>query len=174
MTPKKKIYLLCSILGAIFLAIIFLVILPIFREIETTKIEIKKRKENIDNLSGELQNIQDFRKKYLKGGELAEIRNFFVKSEFPIEFITFLEKEAKEVKINLEISPISFSKEKNSLGFTLKGFGEFPQFLSFLENLEKAPYLIEIEDLNIARKKEEVSKNQISFSITIYVATEIQ
>lgn len=170
MTLKKKNYLILLSFAILFLLTVFLIVWPLFKNIKNIATDLKKEKENLITLQAEIKNLQFFKNKYQRGQEVQKIKNFFIDPKVPVAFIAFLEETAQETKITLEISSLPGKKEKEqpspALRFLLKGRGLFSNFYRFLSELEKAPYLIEIETLNI--KSEEQGKN-INVSLTLKV-----
>ena len=165
MSFKKRKYLIILTFGGVFLLIIFLVVLPLLTEIKADSQELKEQQKNLIKLQTELANLQRFQEKYQNLKELQRIKNFFVNPDLPVDFISFLEQKAKREQLSLEISTLSPKQTPEeqypSLRFLLKSEGPFPHFYNFLAVLEKAPYLIEIETLNISLQEEE--KEQPSF-----------
>lgn len=158
-TPKKN-YLFLAIF--IFLSIILIIfgVFPLFKEIRKSSQEIVSQKQQLFALAAKIENLEKFKIIYqnLKPS-LEKINALFVDSEVPVEFIRFLEKTSQESQILIEISPaMPIKTDKDywpSIAFQIISTGSFPNFLRFFEKLETSPYLIEIQNLNIAEVNEE-------------------
>lgn len=173
MTLKKKRYLIISVGIGLLLVYFWGGILPLFKGIEGQIRELEELQQNLANLESEMKGLQTFKSKYRNAQEIQAIKNFFIDPDLPIGFVSFLEKTAKAQEINLEVSSLASiprKEEAPSLRFLLRGEGLFPNFYSFLSQLEKAPYLIEIDGLNIQRgKKEEFSVSKVNAILSLKV-----
>lgn len=129
------------------------------------------------NLEAEISSLEKFKILYKNIEEaLKTIDKLFVGSEVPVDFITFLENTSQSSSVKTEISPSSVRKiEKDpwpSLIFQLSSSGSFNNFLKFLKKLENSPYLVETQNLNIARiggEKTATSDINAIFSIKVFV-----
>lgn len=174
MNFDKKIYITAAILITLVLSLIFLVILPISRNIKKTSEELISQRNNLSSLEKELES--------LKGGKISRdsiseiskrINELFIDSEIPVKFINFLEQESASSQLSIEISPISSSKKEAdpwpSLSFQVRTDGSFQNFLKFLERIENSPYLIEIISLSLEKSKEEVKSQPLSISAILVI-----
>jgi len=84
--------------------------------------------------------------------ELEKIDELFVNPDVPIDLIKFWRETAENSNLSIDISPTSLKTSEavlwDSMGFRLSLIGSFPDFLKFLEKIETAPYLIEIQNLS--------------------------
>jgi len=154
MAPNKKIFLISIIFTAFLLILICFVIYPLFKEIKKSSenlIVVRKELTLSRDLSG---NIGQIKKLY---GEIEpdfkKIEGFFIDSEAPIDLIKFWEETASDLKILINITPISMGIKEadpwNSIGFQMNLVSSFSNFVRFLEKIENSPYLIEVLNLNI-------------------------
>jgi hypothetical protein len=164
-----------SILIIVFLLLDFGLIFfarNLFFEIKKISSEINKKKEEIILLEKKAQAFEEFSEILkTKGKEIEKIESFFIDPTMPIDFINFLEKNAKELNLALKFS-ISQTKGKNLwpfLTFQINLAGHPSNVLKFLDKLYFSNYLIEIQNLDISKvEKEEIPKVEANFSIKVY------
>jgi hypothetical protein len=178
MSLKTKTYLTLLIF-LIFLGLLIFFLKNLFSEIKNISVEISSKKGEILLLEKRAENAKSFADFFQREMEnFKKVESLFINPETPIEFIEFLEKESGNLGLSLEIflhSPIVTEEDPwPSIGFRLNLSGSFPKFLKFLEKLELAPYLIEIQGLKISRveeKTEELKVGEIKAEISIKVFT---
>ena len=172
MDSKKKIIVFSLIFGIASLSLTSFVIYPLFKGIKKNSEELIIAKRESILLQGKTGKIEQFRKTYedLKP-DLEKIDHLFADSKAPIDLIKFLKKTAKDFELLNDISSVSVKTTEtdpwSSLGFriTLEGF--LPDFLKFLEKVETAPYLIEVQNLTV--KKVSGSGLNLGVSATLVV-----
>lgn len=162
MNKKPYIYFIVFItLGAIIMTFLVFFLFGVIKKSSEDFISQKKALGEIEfktENSAELEKIHQDYKANLKKIELA-----FIEKDTPIEFIEFLEKNASNCFLSINISSLSFQKTDLDTGRIPWDFlnlqmgleGTFPDFLKFLEKLENSPYLIEVSNLNIRKTQEE-------------------
>jgi Tfp pilus assembly protein PilO len=160
LNPNKKIMVSGVIFGIVIFIFIVLIIYPLFGAIRAESKELISQKNKQAELILKTENIKEFQKNYKDyQPNLKRIDNLFVNSAEPINFIEFLEREAANSRLSIEIAPFPPPKIKedlwSSMNFQLKISGAFSDFLKFLEKLESSPYLIEVLNLNINKPTEE-------------------
>ncbi len=160
----KRIYLSVIIFVAAAVSLIAFMIWPVLKNIATLSRDLFLEKNKIFYLEQEKGNIQKIGKNYKTyEGDLDKIEDLFVDSAAPISFITFLEKNATDSQIELEISSLVKKTEKEDAwpSFSLKvsATGSFGNLSRFLDKIENGPYLIEIFEINSKKltKKEEAA-----------------
>jgi len=166
MNPKKKIYISLTIFGILTILLIVLIIYPFLKEIKKNSEELLSQKNTLISFSEEIKNLKESKKLYDAHREsLEKIDELFVDPEMPIEFINFLEKNASDSQLSIEVSPVATVKKETdpwpSLALQISAAGSFPNFLKFLEKLENSPYLIEVLNLNLKRVAEKEIKEGI-------------
>lgn len=167
MNSRKKIIIYPLIFLAAALIIISVLIYPLFFSIRKSSEKIIFLKEKINFSQKEIEEIQQ-----AKGTSesinsvLEKLERVFINSEVPVDFIRFLEKTAGESSVEIDISSFSAGNKESdpweSLGFQLNLTGAFPDFLRFLNIIEKSPYLIEISNLNIQKAFQSEADNVIA------------
>ena len=155
--------------------LVVLVIWPIFKEIKNNAKELISQRNNLATLRAETENINNLKLVYNDFNKnLQRIDAVLIApTGTPVEFIDFLEKTAKDSQVQMKISSTSFIQGKENQWsfwtFQLDVAGTFAKAASFLEKIEKAPYLIEVQSLNISQLKGENSV-QINFNLKIYTS----
>ncbi len=151
--PKRKIFFTSALFIFLILGTIFCLVAPLFSTITKDSSEYLSQKEkliSVEKKKGELTNIE---KTYADTEpNWAKIEAIFVKAEEPVGFIDFLERAAQQLNLSIQISLANKETEKKpwpGMYFQIKTAGSFSNFMKFLENLESAPYLIEVENMDI-------------------------
>jgi len=172
----KKNYISFAILGMLSILLIILIIFPSLKQIKKISGELLTQKNNLASFSEEIKNLKDSKNLYEAYREnLERIDEVFVDSEIPIEFISFLEKNATTSQLLIEVSSVATIKKETdlwpSLSFQISTTGSASNFLKFLEKLENSPYLIEISNLNLKKlaRKEEIVPSNINATLLIRV-----
>jgi len=156
MNPKRKIIISLIIFGIIFLALFVFVILPLTNGIKKNSEALITAKRELALVKSETEKLDQLKKTYKRLEQKAEkMENLFASFDVPIDFIRFLEGLAENCQLLIDISPTSFKSDEsdswNSLWFRLTLSGSSSNLLKFIEKLENAPYLIEIQNLLIKK-----------------------
>jgi Tfp pilus assembly protein PilO len=173
MTVRKKIYLTILAFIVAISALVFLVIVPLFNGIKNYALDLSSTKEERALLTAEIKNLAQFKKQFQEYKiNLEKADSFLVNSEIPIEFTRFLEKLALDSGVTMEIYPVSSQPAKSGqlavINYQLSVSGPFLNFSRFLEKLENAPYLIEVQGMNL-RKTVENKIEIVNANFTIKV-----
>jgi acylphosphatase len=179
MNPNKKTILFSVFFLFFVFLFIFCLILPTLKEVKKTSKEISQTKLKLEGITKRQEEIEKFKKLYPEIKEdLSRFENSFVNKEIPIDFVEFLEKMAKDLEIQGQISILSSSKD--SISFQIKGVGAPENVFKFVEKIENCNYLIQVERIRISKlgeaelKMEEFkgfSKNDLKFEISFSVLT---
>jgi hypothetical protein len=178
MKQKTKIISFSVSFLVLFFLMIFYLIFPTIGEIKKISKEISQNRLRLEIIIKQQEEIERFKKIFPEiKNNLLILENSFVNKEIPIDFIEFLEKIANDLKIKSEISILSSLKD--SLSFQVRGVGVVDNVFKFIEKLESANYLIQIENVKISRvgnlrfNQEELkaSKNNLWFEVTFLVLT---
>jgi hypothetical protein len=170
MDLKKKIYISITIFGIAAVLLVAFLIYPLFQSINKNSEALLSQKGKLALLKKEVESTQGILSLYEDyQPNLEKLDALFVDPGNPIEFINFLEDNAKASQIVVEISSLqsnitSLSQSKgakiwSSLDFQLSLNGSFSNFSKYLDKLENSPYLIEILDFSI--KKREANSAEI-------------
>jgi hypothetical protein len=185
MSPKNKIRLSLIIFSLFSITLITFVVFPLFSGIKKSSQNLISQRQTFASFEARIENIGNFKDIYQKIEPNLKISStFFVNSEVPVEFISFLETTAKDCQVSINISSAIPGETKEeiwpSLVFRITSISSFPKFLRFLEKLETCPYLIQIQNLQISRltnsehekqKAGEFSLGDVSTSFSIKVLT---
>lgn len=163
MNSKKQIIIISIVSGIILLILIFLFLFPLLKQVKNSSSEFVEVKKKIALFESRIDGIDRLKTTYDDIKEdLEKTDRLLIDSDVPIELIKFLEGTAAESNLSIRISPSSPKKSDNDrwdfIGFRLSLEGSFNGFMRFLEKIETAPYLIEVQDLSI-KKSVSVSDN---------------
>ena len=155
----------------------FFLILPKFKEIKEIFKEISQKELELAQIENRQKEIEKFKKTFPEIKEnLLNFKNSFVNPEIPIDFVESIEKMAKDLKIPIQISILTSSKEK--ISFQVKGAGFPENVFKFIEKIENSNFLIQIEKIRISKfteaelkmkEFEGFSKNDLKFEISLSV-----
>lgn len=172
--PQKKIIISISSFLVVLVLSISFIIIPWIKEMEIVSGDFIKEKQRIVILEEKIKNLDKIEidlEKIEEGTEFYD--NSFIKDEYPIQFITFLEEISSDgLKVNL--SAIEVSKKEidaslfNPLSFQLSVSGEYDSFARFLEKLESSSWLLEIINISISRSGEEGNNIRAELSFRVY------
>lgn len=159
MNQDRKITITSIIFVLIILGLTVFVIYPLCKEIKRESQDVLSQKNALAELEAKAKNLQKFQATCNSyEPDLEKINALLVNPAEPINFIEFLEKQAFQSQLFIEISPLapeSIEEDPwSSMNFRLVLTGSFPDFLRFFEKLELSPYLIEILDLSTRRLNE--------------------
>ncbi|MDO8663229.1 MAG: hypothetical protein Q7K28_00090 [Candidatus Wildermuthbacteria bacterium] len=129
------------------------------REIQNSSQQFISQRQASLALDSKIKSLAEFNDRYQKlSPDLEKANALFASAELPVDFIRFLEKTSSDSGVTIKISPSAPAKASRDLWmssvFHLVSNGPFPNFLRFLEKLENSQYLIEIQDLSIAKLSE--------------------
>lgn len=159
MSTKEKINISLVVIGITTLVFAVFAIYPLFNQIKNESANITLQRNNLAGVEDKIANLGKFQA-HIEDYQpnLTRINQLFVDAAEPVDFIEFLEKEALESQLLIEISPVSLQKPAEDswplINFQLILIGSFPDFLGFLEKLESSPYLIRISNFNIKKAVE--------------------
>jgi Tfp pilus assembly protein PilO len=172
MTSSGKQNLSLMGLGVVIIAFIAFIVYPLFSGIQKEADNFISQKKKLVELERKIQNLENFQKSYEEYlPNLGKIAELLINPSEPINFIEFLEKEARNADLDIEILPFAPEEEEDfwsSMNFRLSLTGTFSNFLKFLEKLESAPYLVEILNLNATERDEEEPGVGVSLLIKVY------
>lgn len=157
------------------LTLVFLLILPISKEIKSFQFEIEQKKaeiqyqeEKISHLNNLLEKLNQYQP------ELQKINLALPADPSLPSLFNFIQKKALENGLILEdISAFSINPLKErikQINFQLKFTGFYPGFKNFLSDLEKSARITEIEELSfsVPIKKEDPTSYQLKIKTYSY------
>lgn len=155
----KKIIIISIIFGIVVMILLCFVIYPLLSGVKKNSQEFILARKELVSFKTETEEFEQSKEVYrsLKT-DLEKIDQLFINPDVPIDLIKFWRETAKDSGLLIDISPISLGAEEtvlwDSIGFRLDLIGSFSNFLKFLEKMETAPYLIEIQNLSAKTSKQ--------------------
>lgn len=166
---QQKIYLNLIIFGLLICLVLTVVISPLinrvkensqtFQEKQRILFILKEKQDYLNQLQVDAQISQEY---------LEKIKGVFLQPEKAIDFITSLENIAWLTANQQEIQILGSTKEEEqtkrpSLSFQLSLWGNFPNLMRFLIELENMDYFVQVEQLRIRRLSErDISGQKLS------------
>jgi len=150
---------------------------PIGRGIIEDHAKMFLQKQDFALISADTKNVEQFQRSLeLYDTELERLSGLFIDQVTPIEFIEFLEQLAETHQVDLTVSLGSTGKAKGdpwfSTSFRLSLQGTHTNTLRVLEKIENAPYLVELESVEIEKKQRgRISIAQIDTVVALKVYT---
>lgn len=153
----------------VFVAFVFF---PLVRSIRRDSIRVYAAYQELQKVSLYEEQIRTFEKlSEERAQDIAASHSLFIDRATPIAFIEFLENASRRAEVSLKMTPMESLKKEgdvwNSIDFELTGKGEYPHVLSFVKQLENAPYLLEITNVILQR----LATGELDFSIMIKAYT---
>lgn len=148
---NNKNYIILSIFVLVSLALVVFFVYPLLREIEKNSSDLVSAKDSIIALKAQANEVESFKKNY-EGYKpsLDKMDRLFIDPKNPVDFIEFIENTAYNSGVTSQISIApSSADEQQYVALQLSSEGSFSDILNFVKNIEKGPYLIEIENLTI-------------------------
>jgi Tfp pilus assembly protein PilO len=177
MKSNQKNYLTLGFVMIFLAGFVFFALAPIFNGINKSAKDSAEVKKEIASLDLEINNLGTINQQYQQyQADFDKINSLFINLEIPVDFIRFLEKLSQDSKVSAKISSVTNAPDKKdeqswpSLYFQTSAKGSFLNLSRFLEKLENAPYLIEIQNLNISKIEDQKSGKdvQAEFSIKVF------
>lgn len=143
---------------------------------EDAKLQARKTQE-LERLKAEEHSLSVFQETRSKlAGELQMLNALFVDPNNPIGFIEFLEDKAEALGLIIQIIPSAPKQAQGdlwpSMMFTVSSKGSFLAWTRFLEQIEYAPYLLQVQNVHIAATQETTPGKGVSeFSLELKLYT---
>lgn len=158
MTRSRKILIasLVTLLGA--LLFVFFIVSPLLSGVAKTTQELKAEKLKRSGLEERIIALEDFQR-FTKANEenFKKFDTLFLSTQNPSPFFNFLESLASHEGFSLKIvpqEPKQLPEDRwTSIDFQASSRTSFPKLFAFLEKLEQSPYLLEIKNIQIAKKE---------------------
>jgi hypothetical protein len=153
----NKKFLTVSVVSTILsFGLFYFAICPLYKMADNGSKELFNLKKLASQAGGRIEEevkMEEAEQALNKGTE--KINGVFVNSEIPVEFIKFLENTAEENDLLIDISPVSFKKEKDEIwtpmGFQVDLLGTFSGCRAFLEKAEYGSYALELDNLTVQK-----------------------
>lgn len=152
----------------------------LFLKIKETAADSSLVNGQIISAEKEFSEIENFRRRYEDySPDLKKIDSLFVDANAPVEFIQFLEENARKSGVSLKISipPVQGKKASNYTDFQLNIGGNLSGILDFIHKIENSTYLLEARNLSLkgaenkkdARPQELLQADLLLQAMTTYV-----
>jgi Tfp pilus assembly protein PilO len=158
---KSKIFISLIVFGAIVALFSFFIFIPFLRDIEESKEEYSSQKEKKALLEYKRLNLDSLKESYEKAEkEIEVIENAFFDSNNPSQALSYLEEKSEKYGLgDLSISEISYFENEKPwpcFSFQVSFVSDFDSFSRFLEEIENAPLMLEIQSLSLGKEGENV------------------
>ena len=156
----KKTIIISVIVAVIVSVFVYFVIVPLMGSMKKNSDDLLGAKETYSALQEQIDNLEQFKatRKVLEY-DRARADDLFVDPDMPLRFVQLLEDIATASQITISISPVGSRGTKGdtwpSMDFRISATGPAEGCLRFLERLETAPSLLEIQNLSISAISEE-------------------
>jgi len=155
-TAKQKIKIDVAVFAVFLALIVFLGIVPLSSQLSSGSKNLAAKKGVLLFLENQIKALNDFQNSDLEYQQkITKLDSSFVSQEAPIEFIEFLEQEAQKQRLKISLSSAAGVSEQKggrlTMGFMATLTGRFPNVLVFLNKIEKSPWLIKVEQIDIGR-----------------------
>lgn len=174
-TPKKIIFAGVSV-GALAVLFLALAVYPIVQGVRADREKVFAYRQELRQLEEDKKHVREFEalsRQYAE--ELARLQSIFVDNRTPVAFFRFLDETAAALDLEMEKVPGSVQHAPGdrwpSFKLHLGGRGGYPDFAVFLQKLESAPYLLQVETLSLSKKTDAQLGKTIEFSLSLKVFT---
>ncbi len=156
MNVKQKLQLNVLICIVLFIVLAVFAVRPLFRSIKNASERMALEKAIFSALKIQTASLDNFQKDYSANQPiLTQTKEGFVDFKAPVDFIEFLEEQAFQDNVYLDVLPlVSFSQQGDPwqvLNFQIIIAGSFVECRRFLETLENGTFLIDIFQFSIER-----------------------
>jgi hypothetical protein len=174
MKSGKKIITTAGVTFAIIGVLLAVVVYPIYKGVVNDNAEVVKLKQELLQINENRKQLRDFENISLQyEEEFLQVQKRFVDSETPVSFFRFLDQAAQTFGLRIEKSPsnpIQIEGDRwPSLEVRIAGEGLYSNFLAFLQAIENAPYILEVQTISINKSEQEQTKEQIEFTLSLKV-----
>lgn len=179
MRPKQKTLIATVAFGVLTILFSGAVVYPVFQGVVGDYAEALTYKKELVQLKENKKNSREFdilSTQYAK--EFAQVDDLLIDSNTPIAFFRFLDETAASFKLQIDKVPSSVEHVPgdrwSSFDIRLAGQGSYPGFMAFLQKIENAPYLLEVQTLTLSAEKGSAAKQsqgEVEFSLSLKVFT---
>lgn len=178
MLNKKKIAIVL-IVWLLLLGAIVKVNFVLFDKVKKTSSRLSFSKKAVEFFKKRASQLNQFGKNFPQvQSALDKINPALISKDAPVDLMNFLEKQAKQEYLSLEVTPsggLSKKGDWESLSFTIKTKGKFPGTIRFLKNLEYGSFFVEVFGADIKRVEEKSKEGKVqkgdavsSFNIRVF------
>lgn len=161
----KKTIIISIVAAVIVSAFAFFVIVPLMASMKKNSDELLGAKETYSALQEQIDNLEQFKAtRQVLEGDRTRADALFIDPDMPLRFVQLLEDIADASQIIISISPVGSKGTKGdtwpSMAFRISAAGSAVGCFKFLERLETAPSLLEIQNFSISAINEEEALNR--------------
>ena len=154
--PQEKITVLVILGLAVISGIIFFFLLPNISIVDQSHLLFVKRREEVKSLlqAGSTSQVLARQIKVCRE-KILELNNGFISQDQEIDFIRFMEDLSKRhfltqsINLSESVAPPAGQQGFPEASLALSLTGKFTDLLSYLDDLEKSRYYINIQEVNI-------------------------
>lgn len=164
---RRNNILIMSIGGALILAVVGLVLLPLQQQITAKRDALLQERIAGESARRKLENIQATQREFDELRSTASELNAYLLTESTVlPFIATLERQAAEASVAQDIAslePPSTGTRESTL--QVEARGTFTQLTSYLQKFEKIPYLFRIDRLTFTKGTPPIMNLQLSVTL---------
>lgn len=159
MSTQRKIYLLIFSIIILASSAIIYIVFYLINGINRDSQELIIQKRNSIYLETKIKDLDQIKDAYYNfENNFKEVDKLFINSDVPVEFIGFLEKISKDNQIKTKIYLASSSKTNKDvwpfIDFQINTEGSYANVLRFIQKIENAFYLAEIQNITLSQSGE--------------------
>jgi hypothetical protein len=160
------------------IAVVGFGVYPVVNLVAQDAAALRDLKSQLADFEQDEKNVQEFTTvTHRFQEEFTMLDALFVNKETPIAFIEFIEEQAQKIGIDVKITPGQQRQAQGdvwpSLEFQVSTRTTYPEFFSFLQTLENAPYVLEVRSVHITGLQQEEQKQRtVDASLFIKVFTQ--
>ena len=175
---KQKTDLNISIYLSVVIAVFYIGNSYLIETVKSLSLEVVDKKQKIERLDKQSDQISDIRIGYQYIEEEAEKVSALIISypdiiDFIVEIENVAEKSGVDLKINVsDKEGEDLNNNLSFVGYSVKATGDFDNLMHFLTHLENFRYLNKIEDVRMYynnKNKVEASEINLDVSLKVYV-----
>ncbi|MFA5349558.1 MAG: hypothetical protein WC309_04320 [Candidatus Paceibacterota bacterium] len=175
MSDKNKITIQVLIICIIAVAIIWLLIVPVFNKITANSGDFLQKRTELENIRAEISNFKDFDKSYdtyysqINKMEQIIFDQVLIEGELSLDLIEFLKNEAQKRDVTIKITPAAVETSLLPMfkisTFRLNISGGISDCLNFISRIEHSRWLSEIDNIVITKGEGVINAN---FLLKVY------
>ncbi len=145
-----------------------LLVYPLWGKVKSKSNQLHEKQKKIAAVETQRKRLKSMEQSLKEAKpDLRAIDSLFINKEAPVGFLEFLEETAMTSDLNIDITPSAGQKENEPWSptfFNVTGEGNFENCVKFATKLEYAPYLLEVQSLNLEKVKKKDKKESSSKS----------
>jgi Tfp pilus assembly protein PilN len=159
MTTIKKIYLFLAGFGLAAIALVGLLIVPLWWEIDSSSQSLQLQKTDASLFDDQAAQIDQFNKDHQAYvSDLEKINAAFIDPGNPVDFIEFLERAAEASGTHIKISLLPpQTQNPGTTSFQVLDSDSFPTVVRFVNSVENGPYLLTVKSVAMRTFDKDIS-----------------